>query len=433
MTSIFPTFSRGAAVVFALLAAGCGAGPPKDAPGVVTLEFFNYASPEFLELYNNKLIPAFERANPGIKVRTITDLGNTSYDAKLMTLMAGKIPPDLIHVTQQNFPFYAVKDAVLPLDDFIKEDAAFNASDYYPEVMRELRYEERQLGLPSDFSTIIFFYNKDLFTKYGVAPPTPDWTWEDFLAAARALTRDTDGDGHTDLYGFSNPSSYNRWPAWVWMNGGDILSRDGKECVMDSPAAVGGLEFYVNLSLKEKVAPTPGQSLGQDFEDMFASQRVAMIADSRFAYKRFVKTRRLKFNWDAAPMPRGKEQATTFIWGANCIMRSTKHPKEAWKFLKFLSGPEAARINAEAGNALPALKSAAEEAVNNPAPGTPEHDRYFLDAVSYGRTAPFPPQFAEYNAAMVGLQDAFLGLTPVDKAARDFTRDVNELLHGGVF
>lgn len=426
-------FRVAAILLVATTLAGCGAERPKDPPGVVTLEFFNYASPEFLELYNNKLIPAFEKEHPNIRVRTITDLGNTSYDAKLMTLMAGKIPPDLIHVTQQNFPFYAVKDAVLPLDGFIKDDPAFNADDYYPQVMNELNYKGRQLGLPSDFSTIIFFYNQDLFDGYGVAPPKPDWTWDDFLKAAKALTKDTDGDGHADIYGFSNPSSYNRWPAWVWMNGGDIFSKDGKDCVMDTSEAIGGLQFYVDLSLKDKVAPTPGQSLGQDFEDMFASQRVAMIADSRFAYKRFVSKRKLKFRWDAAPMPRGKEQATTFIWGANCIMKSTKHPREAWEFLKFLSGPEAARINAEAGNALPALKSAAEEAVKNPAPGTPKHDRYFLDAVAYGRTAPFPPQFAEYNAAMVGLQDAFLGLTPVDKACRDFTKQVDALLHGEVF
>jgi multiple sugar transport system substrate-binding protein len=417
----------------AALLAGCGSRAPRIAPGVVTLEFFNYASPEFLELYDNKLIPAFEKSHPGIKIRTITDLGNTSYDAKLMTLMAGKIPPDLIHVTQQSFPFYAVKDAVLPLDPFIANDPRFRVADYYPEVMNELRYKGRQLGLPSDFSTIIFFYNQDLFHKYGVAPPRPGWTWYDFLGAARKLTRDTDGDRHTDVYGFSNPSAYNRWPAWVWMNGGDILSKDGTECVMDTPAAIGGMRFYVDLSLKEKVAPTPGQSLGQDFEDMFASQRVAMIADSRFAYKRFVKSRRLKFHWDTAPMPRGKEQATTFIWGANCILRSTKHPREAWEFLKFLSGPEAARINAASGNALPALKSAAEEAVLHPLPGTPKHDRYFLDAVAYGRTAPFPPQFAEYNAAMVGLQDAFLGIKPVDTACRDFTTEVNDLLHGEVF
>lgn len=438
MSPVLRIVSRSLALLAAATLAGCGPRSSVQSPpgqdGVVTLTFFNYASPEFLELYENQLIPAFEKAHPNIKIRTITDLGNTNYDAKLLTLIAGKIPPDLIHVTQANFPFYAVKDVVLPLDDFMREDPSFSVDQYYPQVVNELRYKDRLLGLPSDFSTIVFLYNQDLFDKLGIPYPKEGWTWDDFLETAKKLTMDTDGDGHTDVYGFYNNNAYNRWPAWIWMNDGNIMSPEMNRCTMDTPEAIGGMQFYVDLSRKHRVAPTPAQNLGQDFQDMFASERVAMIADSRFAYKRFLKKRGLKFRWDVAPMPTGRQQATTFIWGANCILRSTKHPKEAWEFLKFLSGPEAARLNTESGNALPALIRSAEDAVKNPTdPKTPKHDYYFLDAVKYGRTAPFPPQYAEYNAAMTHLQDAFLGIKSVDQACRDFTNEVNAVLEGEVF
>lgn len=420
------------AAAFAI--AGCGSKPPPDAPGVVTLHFYNYASPEFLKLYEHDLIPAFERKHPGIKIVMNTSMGDAGYDAKLLTLIAGGMPPDLFHVTQQNFPFYAARDVLMPVDEAAKGDPAFQLNDYFAPVVDGLRWKDRLLGLPSDFSSIVILYNKDLFDRHGVPYPKPDWTVTDFLRTCRALTHDTNGDGHNDVYGFAGAAFYNRWPAWVWMAGGDILNKDQTRCVMDSPQAIEGLTFYANLSLKEHVAPTPAQSMGQDFEDLFASQTAAMIADSRYAYKRFLKGRGLKFRWDLAPTPRWRTRATTFIWGGNCILRSTKHPKEAWEFLKFLSGPEGAAINLKAGNALPANKVAAEGEILHPSnANTPKHDRYFIDAVAYGRTAPFPPQIAEYNAAMADLQDCFSGIKPVDKACKGFTVDVNELLSGKVF
>lgn len=422
-----------AALLAALVLTGCGSRRPHEPPGVVTLEFYNYASPEFLALYNEKLIPAFEKKHPNIRIRTSTSLGDSGYDAKLLTLIAGRIAPDIIHVTQQNFPFYAQRGLLLPLDDFIARDPAFHEEDYYAPVLDGLRSNGSLLGLPSDFSTIVMLYNRDLFDAAGIPCPAPDWTWEDFRRTCRALTKDRDGDGITDVYGFYVNGFYNRWPAWVWMNGGEILDRRGR-CVMDDPRSIEGLAFYANLSLKDHVAPTAAQQMGQDFEDLFASQSVAIIADSRYAYKRFLRRRGLKFRWDVAPMPRGRVRATTLIWGGNCILRSTRHPKEAWQFLKFLSGPEAAALNLEAGNALPPLKKAAEETVRHPhIPGTPEHDRYFLDAISYGRTAPFPPQVAEFSAANNNLGDAFLGIKPVDQACRDFAREVNAAIEGRVF
>lgn len=419
----------GAAAMGGSLLTGCEH-RPQDPPGVTTIEFYNYATPEFLDLYQNKLIVAFERKFPHIKIRMNTSLGDAGYDAKLLTLIAGKMPPDLIHVTQQNFPSYVDKDLLLPVDEFLHTDKELNPQDFYSQVLEGMTYNGQLLGLPADFSTIIMFYNKDLFDKYGVKYPEPDWTWDDYLEKCKALTHDTDKDGYIDIYGTVNPNAYNRWPAWVWMNGGDLFTPDGKICTMDSPAAIEGLKYYVDLSLTHHVAPTPAQSMGQGFEELFVSQAAAMIADSRYAYKKFLKKKGLKFRWDVAPMPRHKKQATTFIWGGNCILKSTKHPKEAWEFLKFLSNEQGAALNLEGGNALPAFRPSAEYAVRNRTdPHAPAHDQYFLDAISYCRTAPFPAQYADYNAAMDALQDGFLGLRPVDEMCRQFTREVNEILN----
>jgi multiple sugar transport system substrate-binding protein len=397
--------------------------PEYDKDGRVIIEWYNYATPEFLELYEKYLIPGFEKTHKNIKIRLNSSLGDTGYDAKLLTLIAGKIPPDVFHVTQANFPFYATKGLLMDLTPFIENDPKFKMDDYFEPVMDGLRFQGKLYGLPSDFSTIVLFYNKRLFDKCGVPYPDDTWDLNKFLWAAKKLTRDTDGDGVLDQFGFYNLESYNRWPAWVWMNGGDIMTPDLKRCTLDDPKSIEGLKFYIDLSVKHNVAPKAAQSIGQDFEEMFMSERVAMIADSRYAYKRFAKG--LAFQWDVAPMPKGKYRATTFIWGGNCILTSTKHPKEAWEFLKFLSGYEGALLNVKAGNAFPAYKKVAMSDTVLKSPLSPPHDRVFIDAIAYGKQAPFPPQFSEFNQAMVKLDAAWLGFKPVDEVCRDFAKDVN--------
>jgi multiple sugar transport system substrate-binding protein len=169
--------------------------------------------------------------------------------------------------------------------------------------------------------------------------------------------------------------------------------------------------------------------MGQGFQEQFMARRVAMIADSRFAYKRFLKKKGLPFGWDVAPMPVAKTQATTFIWGANCIYEGTPYPEESWQLLKFLSGEVGAAINLEAGNALPAYREAAENAVRNREdPRAPANDIYFLDAIKYGRQAPFPSQYADFGAAMNRLHDAYLGIATTEEVCHDFTKQVNEIL-----
>ena len=64
---------------------------------------------------------------------------------------------------------------------------------------------------------------------------------------------------------------------------------------------------------------------------------------------------------------------------------------------------------------------------------SPPSDRVFLDAIAYGKQAPFPPQYSEYVQAMVKLDDAWLGLKSVDEVCRRFAKDVDEAITGEVW
>lgn len=411
----------------AVVLAGCGTAEREEVTpdGRVVIEWYNYATPEFLELWK-QLIAEFEETHPHIKVRLNASLGDTGYDAKLLTLLAGGIPPDVIHVTQQNFPFYAAKGLLVDVRPLAEADPEFDLNDYFEPVLDAMDREGELLGLPSDFSTIVMFYNKTIFDKQGIPYPAEDWDWDDFLDTCRKLTVDEDRDGAPDQFGFSNQYSYNRWPAWVWMSGGDLFNEDKSRSLMDSPEAVEGFAFYTDLSNRWNVSPAPGQETGLPPEDLFLSQRIAMMANSRYAYKSFSKG--TDFQWDLAPMPKGQRRATTLIWGGNCILKTTKHPEECWEFLKFLSGHEGAMANVRMGNALPAYKPVALKPGILRTKVSAPNDVEFLRAIEYAQAAYAPAQFADYTQALSELQDVSIGLVSPEEGCRRFARQVNRLL-----
>src|SRR4051794_40366656 len=83
---------QGAAAAAALAVAGCNERQPLP-PGVVGLNFYTFSSPEFRRLFHEQLTPAFLRAHPDIRIRVNESMGDAGYDAKLLTPIAGKLPP----------------------------------------------------------------------------------------------------------------------------------------------------------------------------------------------------------------------------------------------------------------------------------------------------------------------------------------------------
>ena len=423
---------KGALAATAATALGCGRSRERTG-GRVTLDFYTYSNPEWRDLFGRRLIPAFERDHPGIKIRFNEAFGEM-YDGKLLTLIAGKVAPDIFHVTQSNFPAYAAKAVPLELDEFLENDKSFDLKEIYPKLTDGMRYRGKLLGLPSDFSTIVMLYNQRLFDRYKIDPPQQGWTWQDYLETARRLTIDRP---EGKIWGCANQPQYNRWPAWVWMAGGDIFDANVTRCTMDSPESIEGFSFYANLSLKEKVAARPDLMEQEYYQSLFTAGRLGMIADSRYIYKRFLRVRKLDFPWDLVPMPRGpKAQATTFIWGGNCIYKGTKHPKECWDFLKFITGPEGAQVTLDGGNALPPYRPAAEAEMKHPrAADIPPNDKLFLDALTYAQQAPFPRQYPEFTNSQSVLNECFLGpeLGTPEQACREFAKKVNQFLTADVF
>ena len=168
-----------------LILTNCGR---KSAKNEITLLMWGRA--EEIKAVDN-FIEKFNKIYPDIKVNRIH---SAQYYDKLQTMMASDTPPDVLYMGSEYFPTYVSKNTLLDLTPFIKNDpdtntAKFNIKDYFKETLKPFMYKKSYYGIPKDFTTLVLYYNKDLFDKEGIEYPTDKWTWVDFRKAAKALTK----------------------------------------------------------------------------------------------------------------------------------------------------------------------------------------------------------------------------------------------------
>ena len=176
--------------------------------------------------------------------------------------------------------------------------------------------------IPQNLSSLVVYYNRDLFRGAGVPEPRDGWTWDDFLRAARALTRDIDGDGRIDQYGVGTEVSIFRVAPFIWQNGGDLVDNPQAptRLALDTPAAREAIQWFVDLQVKHRAAPDAVAEKAESSESRFLNGRLAMFLNSR----RGVPTYRTVtgFDWDVAPLPMAKRRAGILHADAYCIPKS---------------------------------------------------------------------------------------------------------------
>ena len=153
---------------------------------------------------------------------------------------------------------------------------AGDLNDYYPGILAVNEYEGGVYGLPWIAQPVVVYYNTDLFDAAGVEYPEAGWTWDDFVEKAKALTIDTDEDGTTDQWGFTN----NSWPPpyiFVWQAGGELINEDFTEAPIDSPEFIEGFEFYLSTAYNPEMSPSREIIAEQGFGEMYKAGKIAMF------------------------------------------------------------------------------------------------------------------------------------------------------------
>jgi multiple sugar transport system substrate-binding protein len=223
------------------------------------------------------------------------------------------------------------------------------------------------LALPKGYTPMVLAFNKRLFDAAGVAYPSGDWTWDDFLRTATALTRDTDGDGQIDQWGMVFDRRAFLWMAWIWSGGGDVLCADGRTAsgCLDSPATARAFRWYLDWVERDSIVPRVfmlRRSLGDQFR-LFNSGKVAMITTGHFwipQLRPYAEQGRTALGFAPIPHRVGSPPATVVYAAGWAVPQAVSHRRLAVELAAFMADSSAQEIRAGRGLEISALTAVAD-------------------------------------------------------------------------
>ena len=369
------------AIALALLGASANAG---DERLVVMAEQQVLESWPLLETIAKR----FEVAEPGLKVELYDEGGAVGARDKIKFLLAGELQVDVARIDISEFAAFVREGALVDLQPYADADGDFRASDIWPFALDACRDARGHVyGLPSTFTPYVMYYNRDLLLQAGVPLPKDGWTWDDLLAAARKVTRDTDGDGRIDQYGISLTQWLQAVVPWIWQNGGDLVSADLQHSRLAEPEAVEALEFLHRLLHEEHVASFDASFANQISQGLFQAGKAAFYGP--VGYWETYRFRSItSFHWDVVPLPQRKCAATSVAMTVYVVPRTSANPARAWRFLRQMVGPEYQTKLARMGNGVPALQAVAHSQNFLKPDVPPESEQVFLDVLPHARLLP---------------------------------------------
>ncbi len=363
---------------------------------------------------------AFTEKNPHIKV-DVNVTGWEEYWTKLEAAATGGALPDIFWMHIAEFYKYAEYGMLLDLSNEIPESAF---SEFPQDLVALYTVDGSLYGVPKDFDTIGVFYNKELFDRADVAYPDGDWDWEEYTETARQLTKKLSADG---IWGASAPldSQSGFWNA-IYQNEGFVISEDKKTSGYNDPNTIEAMEWYVGLSLDEKVSP-PHTILDENgYYEMFVAEKTAMVMLGSWMIPAFKQTPEMLAKIDVVALPTQKRGASIYNGLAYSGSSQTKHKQEVLAFLEFLASEQANLIQAEYASAIPAYHGTQDNWVNH----LPELNlQVFVDQLDIGVIYPTSKKGLQWDLLKNDiLPPVFIGEKDMAQAMEEYAEKMNEIL-----
>ncbi|HEX6909309.1 MAG TPA: sugar ABC transporter substrate-binding protein, partial [Longimicrobium sp.] len=338
--------ARALAALVPLFAAACGGGGAET--DVRTIRFWAMgAEGEVVE----KLVPEFERRNPGIRVQVQAIPWSAAHE-KLLTAFVGGATPDVSQLGNTWVPEFQALNALEPLDSLAAASASTPRADFFPGIWDTNVIDGRTYGLPWYVDTRVLFYRPDLMAQAGY--PQPPTTWAQWVDAMRKMKARMGPNQHPILL----PT--NEWPQPVILgmqSGGTLLRDGGRYGDFSNPAFRRGFDFYVGL-FREGLAPRVSASEISNRYQEFERGNVGMVITGPWEIGEFGR-RVTSAPWATAPLPGPDGPGVSLAGGASLVLfRNSRNRDAAWKFIQYLSEPATQVRFYELTGDLPARRSA---------------------------------------------------------------------------
>lgn len=322
---------------------------PKQEQVTITLNGWG-SSPTETELFN-QVIADFEATHPHIKVNfeVIAD----QYMDVIKTRLVGGEAGDVFYLDAFEAPAMMEQNVLEPLNSYVTGD--FDLADFEEPLLNAFKSGDQIYGFPKDFSTLALFYNKKAFADAGITAPPK--TWVELLEYSKKLTVDKNG---TKQYGLGIAPELARQFFMIEAFGGHVVN-DEEMASFASPDGLRGLQLVVDQYTIDKTSVQPSDVGAGWGGEVFGQEKVAMVIEGNWAIPYLQETfSGVDFGTAEVPTVGGKKGTMAYTV-AYVMNKESKHKKEAWELISYLTGKEGMKKWTSLGLALPTRKSVAAE------------------------------------------------------------------------
>ncbi|MFF0826522.1 ABC transporter substrate-binding protein [Brevibacillus sp. NPDC003359] len=371
-----------------------------------------------------KLVEAFQKANPNIEIEIREMPADTgqSHDQYVTMFSAQSSEIDVFDLDVIWPAEFAQAGYLLPLDRLIEQDG-IETGKYIKGAMDAGNFGGQQWTMPKFIDAGLLFYRKDLVAE---APKT----WDDLIAQAKA----TKGKGGTKFGYLMQAKQYEglvcNFVEFSASYGGKILDEQGKVAV-NNPATIKGLKKMMEVVKSDFVPTNITTFMEPESHTAFLEGQATFIRNwpYQFALAQDQAQSKIVDQVAIAPLPAGDAGSAAALGGwMGGINKFSKHPKEAWKFLKFMAGPEGQKISAVEGGLAPTYLPAYDEAeVQKASPLFANKD--FVDGVSAAVSRPTTPIYPKISEVIqIEVSKALAGQQTAEQAVQNMETQMNDLM-----
>jgi len=375
------------------------------------------AEPEEAAVYES-LVNAYQEAGGG-EIELVT-VGREDHLTRLSTAFASGDAPDVFLLNYREYAPFVQRGAVAPAGPLLEREG-IDFADYYEEPLRAFTYDDALQCMPQNISSLVVYWNRGLFTQAGVPAPTANWTWDDFVATATALS--TGG-----VKGVGIDPSITRMAPFIWSSGGTIVDDDAAptRTTLHEPGARAALDAMVAL-IGTGATPSKEELAAQGLPEQFMTGKVAMFLSSRVEVPALREQRGLDF--DVAALPTMGEPASVLHSDAYCVASSSEKQEAAAKFVAYAVGEQGQTLTALGGRTVPSMRSVASSPAFLSPTRAPASSQVFLDAIPLLRHTPVTPSWPEVEDVIgTQLQRAFEDGVPLDEVLTEIQAQADPLL-----
>lgn len=343
---------------------GSAAGSAAPAQAAGSVDFLAWGDTTDLPAWD-ELIKQYGAKNPNVEISlTVVPEPNNNFYPRLQTLIAGGTPPDLASFQGWEWQTYASRDVLAPIDELIARDSL---SGPYPEGVQAIevstRYDGKRYLVPLQIATMVMFYNRKLFEEAGVAQPTDDWTYEQFVDAAQKLTK---LDGGAKRFGYQGNGNWFRDIIWIRSSGKQEFDQivDPKKATFNQPEIVEIVQQVAqDFQYVQRISPTVADLEGG--ANTIEAGNSAMKYEGPWYLPRLnspeLRQQNKQLDFDVVLMPQGKDPNRPHRgWSEGVAVLKGGNVEGAWQFASFMGGEEGQKIYSRITGRIPNSLALAE-------------------------------------------------------------------------